>query len=685
MKTMQLGKRMLCMFLVLVLLEGIVTPRLNTVMGASENFIYMEGTGFADTKAKAETILVERGCNTLYIGDLIELTTITGSYEGYSGTLSKVVKYVSYKSSNSKVLKIDKTSGKATALKPGSVLVTVTYKKVSIYAYFQVVPTGGLKPFRPTNYKKALDATKAYAKVVSKTPTFPDAFSVLQKYKTYHEQLNLLTLPGFALSYAGAPATSSEQKKNPNLKYTIRDDGYALYSPYMLHISLIEEAIKKYAEDYRLTTVYVFHYFQFDTIVGSGKTITATLRGKVTTPQLFGLQYAYLNNIKKVSTKGCSFPIYVKRVGSDSSIPATATVTAGSNVMKITCSKKLASGKKYELCQNSYGNDSMSSWITYGKYTFKTTSIHFTKGKTELRTGQSEILKLTGSPSKIKWSSSNTKIATVTKSGKVTAKKAGTATITARVGKSSYKCTVKVQNKSYYYYETYSKKKLTLPNSRVKLPLLNTFNNEGLVDRTANLSSMDKSSDVNPGYWTGYNDLNIHSKSCQSANTMENALATYEKYLMKKGYADKNGSEGFTVEDHVIDFRYGDYRSPRVVSLYRSQAWGMDLNLPMNYPKRTNYYTLYIQQHFSPSYPTYTARPALINTTKVNQDAILATLSVISSKPQTLYNWIYEMTYGDTYFMFDHWYTVGDCQIKAYPTYTATQSNLKVRWFIRQR
>ena len=44
----------------------------------------------------------------------------------------------------------------------------------------------------------------------------------------------------------------------------------------------------------------------------------------------------------------------------------------------------------------------------------------------------------------IKWSSSNAKVATVTSNGKVTAKAKGTAVITAKVGKTSYKCKVTV-------------------------------------------------------------------------------------------------------------------------------------------------------------------------------------------------------------------------------------------------
>lgn len=47
---------------------------------------------------------------------------------------------------------------------------------------------------------------------------------------------------------------------------------------------------------------------------------------------------------------------------------------------------------------------------------------------------------------KVKWTSSNKKVATVSKVGKVTAKKAGKATITAKVGKKKLTCKVTVKN-----------------------------------------------------------------------------------------------------------------------------------------------------------------------------------------------------------------------------------------------
>ena len=60
--------------------------------------------------------------------------------------------------------------------------------------------------------------------------------------------------------------------------------------------------------------------------------------------------------------------------------------------------------------------------------------------------GQTTTLKISGTKTTAKWSSSNKSIATVNSKGKVTAKKKGNATITAKVGKKKYTCKVTVKN-----------------------------------------------------------------------------------------------------------------------------------------------------------------------------------------------------------------------------------------------
>lgn len=64
----------------------------------------------------------------------------------------------------------------------------------------------------------------------------------------------------------------------------------------------------------------------------------------------------------------------------------------------------------------------------------------------------SYTLKIKGTKKKVKWSSSKKKVVAVTKSGKVIAKKSGTAYITAKVNGQKFKCKVSVRsNKSIIY------------------------------------------------------------------------------------------------------------------------------------------------------------------------------------------------------------------------------------------
>lgn len=72
-------------------------------------------------------------------------------------------------------------------------------------------------------------------------------------------------------------------------------------------------------------------------------------------------------------------------------------------------------------------------------------TVKLNKTSTTIYVGQTTTLKVSGTSKTVKWSTSDKKIATVNSKGKVAAKKKGTATITAKVGKKSYKCKVTVK------------------------------------------------------------------------------------------------------------------------------------------------------------------------------------------------------------------------------------------------
>lgn len=71
--------------------------------------------------------------------------------------------------------------------------------------------------------------------------------------------------------------------------------------------------------------------------------------------------------------------------------------------------------------------------------------VKLNKTKVTLKVGKTYTLKLKNNKKKIKWSTSNKKVATVSSKGKIKAKKKGKATITAKVGKKKYKCKVTVK------------------------------------------------------------------------------------------------------------------------------------------------------------------------------------------------------------------------------------------------
>lgn len=70
-------------------------------------------------------------------------------------------------------------------------------------------------------------------------------------------------------------------------------------------------------------------------------------------------------------------------------------------------------------------------------------TIKLSKKSLSLEAGKTAVLKVKGAK-KVKWATSDKSVATVSKAGKVTAVKAGTAKITATVNKKKYTCTVTV-------------------------------------------------------------------------------------------------------------------------------------------------------------------------------------------------------------------------------------------------
>lgn len=114
---------------------------------------------------------------------------------------------------------------------------------------------------------------------------------------------------------------------------------------------------------------------------------------------------------------------------------------------------KVSVGNKYTYTVRAYTKNKkiMSSYNKTGLSAVAGIStLKLSKSTLSVFAGSSYTLKVTGAKVSPKWTSSNTKVATVSRTGKVVGKKVGTAKITAKLGGRTFTCTVKVKEKPVY-------------------------------------------------------------------------------------------------------------------------------------------------------------------------------------------------------------------------------------------
>ena len=122
-------------------------------------------------------------------------------------------------------------------------------------------------------------------------------------------------------------------------------------------------------------------------------------------------------------------------------------------------------------------------------FTAEAATVKINKKTLKLDIGDKYTLKITGSNKKVSWSSSKKAVATVSANGKVNAKKAGTTTITAKVGKKKYTCKVTVKKQSVTSVKLNKKNVSLLKGKKITLKAtLNPSNasSKGVIWRTSN-------------------------------------------------------------------------------------------------------------------------------------------------------------------------------------------------------
>ena len=117
---------------------------------------------------------------------------------------------------------------------------------------------------------------------------------------------------------------------------------------------------------------------------------------------------------------------------------------------KSSNSKIITVNKAGKLQAKAKGSATITGTVSKRKYTCKVTvqAPKLNKTSVTLKAGQTYQLKLIGTNQKITWKSSNPKIVTVNKSGKLFAKSAGNAKVTAQVNGIRFVCKVKIQKKA---------------------------------------------------------------------------------------------------------------------------------------------------------------------------------------------------------------------------------------------
>lgn len=147
--------------------------------------------------------------------------------------------------------------------------------------------------------------------------------------------------------------------------------------------------------------------------------------------------------------------------------------------------------------------------------------------------GQTTTLKISGTKTKAKWSSSNKSIATVNSKGKVTAKKKGNVKITAKVGKKKYTCKVTVKNPSL------NKTKLSLEKGKTCTLKLNGSKVKSWASSNKKIASVDKKGKVT---------------AKKKGNATITAVATNGKKYACKVSVTKNSSNSNNEDKHTHNY-----------------------------------------------------------------------------------------------------------------------------------
>lgn len=279
---------------------------------------------FGPYSSNVKEAQIELGAQDLYIGDYV-MAYNGNTYESY-GYLS-CNSGVTYKSNNKNVIEVDK-NGKVTAKKTGSATITVKFKGKTGKCKLTVAESLETIRAKMTEYEAGRTACEKLLSAYGTGITSKNRYKVLEAYKNYYKN--------------DVSAVYTDYNGTMTAYYIVR--------PIAGRAAVTANAVYEYGRARNPLGTIQAKQFKIKSITGKGKTITVTLKSKVTAEQILGIQFGkYYQDIvsaKKTSTVKFSMYVSDKNYGY---INAVATVKKGSNKIIIKTEKKLQKGKNYQL------------------------------------------------------------------------------------------------------------------------------------------------------------------------------------------------------------------------------------------------------------------------------------------------------------------------------------------------
>ncbi|MBE6775511.1 MAG: hypothetical protein E7543_04900 [Ruminococcaceae bacterium] len=295
------------------------------------------------------------------------------------------------------------------------------------------------------------------------------------------------------------------------------------------------------------------------TATGKGKvTVTATstvdssvkATFKITVKKKVQVQAVYLNYDERSRYVGQSFTLVPSTNPSNATFPEVTWKSSDKKIAKVDKNGKVKALKKGTavITCTSVDNPKVSATCIVN-VKVRTKDVSLSSEKLTIYTTQTKTLKATVTPSnasnkKVSWSSSDKSVATVSKSGKITAKKPGKTTITVKTKSGGYKATCVVTVKKYVKLKSFKLNKTSVSIKDGKTYTLKptfTPSNASVKDlvwkssdkSVATVSSKGVVKGVNPGKCT------ISCKSKETGKTVKVTVTVKKVSVNKVLFAEK--------------------------------------------------------------------------------------------------------------------------------------------------